>query len=54
MPHIDHKYLFNKINESFHLMFHKIAIIGALPAGLAAGYQLTKKGYTVEVYEADE
>jgi len=32
----------------------KIAIIGAGPAGLTAGYQLTKKGYNVDVFEADE
>jgi protoporphyrinogen oxidase len=32
----------------------KIAIIGAGPAGLTAGYQLIKKGYKVDLYEADD
>lgn len=30
----------------------KIAVIGAGPAGLTAAYELAKKGYTVDVYEA--
>lgn len=30
----------------------KIAVIGAGPAGMTAAYQLSKKGYTVDVYEA--
>lgn len=30
----------------------KIAVIGAGPAGLTAAYALTKKGYSVDVYEA--
>ncbi|HLD50987.1 hypothetical protein A3K34_02370 [candidate division WWE3 bacterium RIFOXYC1_FULL_40_10] len=32
----------------------KIAIIGAGPAGLSAGYELAKKAYLVDVYEADD
>ena len=31
----------------------KICVIGAGPAGLATAYELTKKGYKVDVYEAD-
>ena len=33
---------------------NKIAIIGAGPAGLTAGYELAKKGFAVTVYEASE
>ena len=32
----------------------RIAVIGAGPAGLTAAYCLTKKGYKVDVYEADK
>mgnify|MGYP001018987926 FL=1 len=32
----------------------KICVIGAGPAGLATAYELTKKGYKVDVYEADK
>jgi protoporphyrinogen oxidase len=32
----------------------RIAIIGAGPAGLTAGYLLSKKGYAVDVFEADK
>ena len=35
-------------------MRKKIAIIGAGPAGLTAGYELCKKGHDVTVYEASE
>jgi ferredoxin len=31
-----------------------VAVVGAGPAGLAAAYQLTQKGFTVTVYEARE
>jgi protoporphyrinogen oxidase len=31
----------------------KICVIGAGPAGLSTAYELTKKGYKVDVYEAD-
>jgi protoporphyrinogen oxidase len=30
----------------------KVAIIGAGPAGITAAYELSKKGHTVEVFEA--
>jgi protoporphyrinogen oxidase len=32
----------------------KIAVIGAGPAGLTAAYELTKKGFSVDVYEAGD
>jgi NADPH-dependent glutamate synthase beta subunit-like oxidoreductase len=30
----------------------KVAIVGAEPSGLAAGYELIKKGYSVRVFES--
>src|SRR5687767_14577504 len=32
----------------------KIAVIGAGPAGLTAAYLLSKKGYSIDVFEADK
>jgi glutamate synthase (NADPH) small chain len=45
---IEHNFKFNKSDKRIR---KKIAVIGAGPGGLAAAYQLAKKGYSVTVYE---
>jgi protoporphyrinogen oxidase len=32
---------------------HRVVIIGAGPAGLTAGYELSRRGYQAEILEAD-
>ncbi len=47
---LQNNFTFKKISED--KFPEKIAVIGAGPAGLSCAYQLTKRGYTVSVYEA--